>query len=105
MSARNIEQKWEIVWETCKSWKRQSKTRYNIRKTWVFFVDQDNKVIRSLVIRIEGNPMEVSPCLKYPGLRIDKKMSFNEHLRDVRRKTQELANTLLQMTRRTYGAK
>lgn len=75
------------------------------KKDGVFFVDQDNKVIRSLVIRIEGNPMEVPPCLKYPGLRIDKKMSFNEHLRDVRRKTQELANTLLQMTRRTYGAK
>lgn len=104
-SARNIEQKWEIVWETCKNCERQSNTRYNIRKTEVFFIEKANKVIRPPVIRIEGTPMEVSPSLKYIMLKDDKKISFNEHLRDVRRKTQELANKLLQMIMRTYWVK
>lgn len=76
------------MWQTCKNWEKLSNTRYN-----------------TPVIRIEGNTMEVSPSLKYLGLRTDKRLPFNEHRRDVRRKTQELANKLLQRTRCTYGAK
>lgn len=32
-------------------------------------------------------------------------MTFNEYLRDVRRKTHEMANKLVQLTRHTYGTK
>lgn len=66
---------------------------------------KDQRTIRPPVIRIDGNTMNVLTSMKYLGLRIDKKLNSNEHIRNIRTKTQELANKLLQMTRRTYGTK
>lgn len=63
------------------------------------------RTIRPPVITIDGNTMNVLTSINYLGLRIDKKLNFNEYIRDARTKTHELANKLLQMTRRIYGTK
>lgn len=103
-SARAIERKWEIVWEACKIWERESGVRYNDNKTEAMFITAGGN-IRPPTIKIDGTAVHMRDSIHYLGLTIDKKLNFIEHLKGVRAKVDQTTVKILGIVRRRWGNK
>lgn len=45
----------------------------------------------------------IGGSLKYLGITFDRKLNFNEHARNVKKKQERIANKIVNLTRKEYG--
>lgn len=102
-SAKEIQTIWDLVWEECKNWESKSGSKYNLKKTETLLIEKDGKKIRPPTIKTDGHTITIGHSIKYLGVTVDRQLNFNEHVRNVRRKSERVANKLISLTRRQYG--
>lgn len=83
-------------------WEGDSGTKYNIGKTEALLQKRMERQ-RPPVIRVEEDVTEMGGAIKYLWITIDKRLNFNEHIRNIRRKTARNVNKIVNITSKKYG--
>lgn len=92
-SAKEIEITWQRVWAKCMDWAITYKAEYNMAKTEYLFCGASN-ISRPPELKINGNRIKAQATIKYLGLRLDPKLLFLEHIKEVRTKIAKIATRL-----------
>jgi len=98
VSVKEIEKRWERVWERCRWWENKGRMKYNECKTRVMFIENYGR-IRPPVVRLGDERVECSECIDLLRIRLDRKGMFIEHAKYVRERMAEVASKLTGLCR------
>ncbi|KAJ8945526.1 hypothetical protein NQ318_020371, partial [Aromia moschata] len=103
-SAKAIEKGWDECWKVCTEWARENKLAYNVAKTEAMFVPAGRE-IREPVVKMEDERIEMKGSIKYLGVRVDRKLMWLDHVKEIRKKVQEVGGKFFALARRKWGSR
>ncbi|KAJ8949449.1 hypothetical protein NQ318_007550 [Aromia moschata] len=83
-SAKAIERRWDECWTVCMDWAKENKLDYNVAKIEAMFVPAERDQRAS-------------------GVRVDRKLMWLDHVKEVRKKVQEVGGEFFALARRKWG--
>jgi len=86
------------------SWAKENKTHFNEQKTKVMLLSRRKRRERKdLEIFLNYKLLKQVNLLKYLGIILDRKMTFREHINDMKEKCTKLIFTLSKSAKRNWG--
>jgi hypothetical protein len=97
-----LELKTNKMLELIAKWAEENKLDFNANKTQLVLFTKNIKYNRPKVV-FKGREIEINKSLKYLGLTIDSRLTWNEHINSVRTKSMQILFKLLPFCKRDFG--
>lgn len=95
--------RWERVTEECIEWENRKKLKYSVTKTEGWWKPR-KKNCRGPRISMGGSRIEMKSEVKNLEVWLDKELSWNKHIIEMRKKTKKIAGKVFGLSRRKRGS-
>jgi len=103
VSIAEVENCTNIEMTKIKRWSKENKLQFNYQKSHVMLISRRRKDRKSIDIYLNNGRLEQVNKMKYLGIIIDSKFTFNEHIKYATDRCIKLINALSKSARISWG--